>query len=77
MKTNAKIPRHWHFKTTYVSCAEARIYNAHPLDEGVDEIIFVNKIVMFGLYGIFLRATGWAWRPKQRIIRLSMEVEWT
>ena len=65
------------FGSELTAHTEARIYNTHPMDEGVDEFLFVNTIAMFGFYGIFLRAPGWSWRPKQRIIRLSMEVEWT
>ena len=68
MKTKVKYPRHrntwgyWakkrKFGSDLTAHTEARIYNTHPLDEGVDEFLFVNTIAMFGFYGIFLRAPG-------------------
>lgn len=60
----------------YPSRVGASIYNESALDGAVDELLFVNSIALFGLYGIFVRGHGWCWRPSQRINRLKVEVEW-
>ena len=87
MKTTAKIPRHrstWgqktkkrKFETHYSYHVEATIWNECGFSDDLDELLFINRITLFGLYGIFVRASDWKWRRETRIVRLRMRVKWT